>query len=53
MKTIKIEKTKEKYPNIFARGVVAIHTIEKRGHIYTVNERANGKMDKPRIAFYG
>lgn len=53
MKTISIEYTEIKYPNIYARGVVAIHTVMKRGVIYTINERANGKMDKPRVAFNG
>lgn len=53
METISIEYTKIKYPNIFKRGVVAIHTVMKRGIIYQIYERANGKMDKPKIAFYG
>ena len=53
METISIEYTKIKYPNIFKRGVVAIHTVMKRGIVYQIYERANGKMDKPKIAFYG
>ncbi len=51
MKTINVEQTKDKYPNIHARGVVEIHVVEKRGLIYQIYKRADGSMSKPMRAF--
>ena len=47
MNIISRQETQAAYPNIFARGVVAILTVSKRGRLYQVFERANGSQTKP------
>lgn len=47
MNIIARQETQAAYPNIFARGVVAILTVSKRGRVYQIFERANGSKSKP------
>ncbi len=51
MTIISREETKEKYPNIYRHGVVALVVFRKRGRVYQAGERADGSMTKAVLAW--